>query len=49
MPFVQEIYSLRFDEEPNYNKLNFLLAKILMNANLVPDEQYEWNTHLFIK
>lgn len=47
LPFVQEIYSLRFDEEPNYSKLNFLLAKILMNLNLAPDDQYEWNQHLF--
>jgi hypothetical protein len=43
LPFIQEIYSLRFDEEPNYSKLNFLLVKVLMNHNLVPDNQYEWN------
>jgi hypothetical protein len=49
LPFVEEIYNLRFDEEPNYNKLSFLLVKILMNSNQVPDDQYEWNQHLFMK
>jgi serine/threonine protein kinase len=43
VPFIQEVYSLGFSEEPNYSKLNFLLVKILMNANVVPDNQYEWN------
>ena len=33
LPFVEEIYGMRFEEEPNYSKLNFLLAKILMNHN----------------
>jgi casein kinase 1 len=46
LPFIQEIYSLRFDEEPNYNKLNFLLVKVLMNHNLVPDNEYEWNSSM---
>ena len=49
VPFVKEIYSLGFNEEPNYNKLNFLLAKVLMNSNLAPDDQYEWNKHLNVK
>ena len=43
LPFVEEIYSLTFNEEPNYNKLHFLLAKVLMDSNLIPDDKYEWN------
>ena len=44
--YIKEVYSLKFDEEPNYNKLNFLLAKILMNNNQIPDNVFEWNMNL---
>lgn len=29
-PFIKEVYNLKFDEEPNYNKLRFLLVNELL-------------------
>ena len=42
-PFVDEVMSLKFNEEPNYNKLKFLLTKSLLNSGYVPDKHYDWN------
>jgi len=42
-PFVDEVMSLQFDEEPNYNKLKFLLTKSLLDSGYVPDKHYDWN------
>jgi len=41
-PFLKEVYSLKFDEEPNYNKLNFILVKELMSVNLSPTKEFDW-------
>jgi len=35
--------SLKFNEEPNYNKLKFLLTKSLLDSGHVPDKHYDWN------
>lgn len=44
-PFLKEVYSLKFDEEPNYNKLNFILVKELMAVNLSPSREFDWMTN----
>lgn len=44
-PFLKEVYSLKFDEEPNYNKLNFILVKELMAVNLSPSKEFDWMTN----
>jgi hypothetical protein len=41
-PFLQEVYNLKFDEEPNYNKLNFILVKELMQMNISPSKEFDW-------
>ena len=43
MPFVTEIFSLKFDETPNYDKLKFHLLKILLDRDQVPNNSYDWN------
>ena len=40
--FAQEIYKLKFEEEPNYEYLSFLLKKNLMNKNMIPNNVFEW-------
>jgi hypothetical protein len=30
---LKEIWNYKFDEEPNYNKIRFLLAKIIIEKN----------------
>jgi len=44
-PVVKEVYGLKFDEEPNYNKLIFLLVKELMAVNISPSKEFDWMTN----
>jgi hypothetical protein len=45
LPYLSEVYTLKFDEEPDYNKLGFLLVKELMSINLTPSNEFDWNSH----
>lgn len=36
LPFVQEIHDLSFSEKPDYNRLNFILVKILLDLDEIP-------------
>jgi len=47
LAFAEEIYSLKFSEKPNYNKLRFLLKKELLDLEKVPDKKYDWNQEHF--
>jgi len=46
-PF-EEIWDYKFDDDPNYNKIRFLLAKIIIEKNgleieIVPDkDNLDW-------
>ena len=40
--FIDEIFKLRFDEKPNYDKLKFNLVKILLDLNQTPNKVYDW-------
>ena len=40
--FVEEAYAIKFKEQPNYNKLRFLLAKNLLDKELVPTNKLNW-------
>jgi len=42
LAFVEEVMGLAYAEEPNYNKLRFLLTKALLDAGSVPNKQYDW-------
>ena len=35
-PFLEEVLSMAYSEEPNYAKLKFLLVKSLLDRNLEP-------------
>ena len=35
--FVEEVDGLRFQDEPNYQKLKFMLVKVLLDQNETPD------------
>ena len=37
---LEECYSLRYDQEPNYAKLKFILQKALLEENLLPGGKY---------
>lgn len=40
--FVQEVFNMKFEEEPNYNKLRFILAKSLLDMGQTPNRKYDW-------
>lgn len=39
--FVKEIYSYKFEEEPDYSKLIFFLEKVLMEIDQAPKKKYD--------
>ena len=49
IPLAEYIYSLDFAEEPNYNKIKFLITKNLLDCNIVPNYKYDWNNQLYLK
>ena len=40
--FVDEVMSYKFEETPDYNKLRFLLEKILLDKKIIPNKKYDW-------
>jgi hypothetical protein len=42
IPFLKEVYALGYYDEPDYNKLRFLLVKELINMDITPDKEYDW-------
>ena len=40
--FTQEVMSYKFAEAPDYNKLKFLLEKILLDQNAYPSDKYDF-------
>lgn len=40
--FVDEILNYEFSEMPNYDKLRFLLEKVLLQHNIVPSSNFDW-------
>lgn len=43
LPFVKEVFSLDFEDKPNYEKLRFHLVKTLLDINETPSTEYDWN------
>ena len=41
-PFVSEVFKLKFEELPDYDRLRFLLQKSLLNENCVPGKEFDW-------
>lgn len=42
LPFVEEVFSLKFEDSPDYNKLRFLLQKVLLDQNISPGTKFDW-------
>jgi len=43
LPFVQEIFSYNFTEEPCYSRLKHHLSKVLLCHNVCPDQKFDWS------
>jgi hypothetical protein len=42
LPITREIMKLKFDEDPDYNKLQFMLLKCLLDNEIVLSQEYDW-------
>ena len=47
IPLAEYIYSIGFEEEPNYNKIKFLITKNILDIDMVPNFKYDWNLELY--
>ena len=45
LPFVEEIFSYKFEDTPNYNKLRFYLTKALLDNEMMPNNIFDWNNN----
>jgi hypothetical protein len=43
LPYLKEVYSMSFTDEPDYNKLGFMLVKELMSIDQTPSNEFDWN------
>ena len=41
--FATEVFKLRFEEEPSYAKLKFMLTVALLKKNQLVDNHFEWS------
>ena len=40
---LHHAYEIKFEEQPNYDKIRFLLKKILLDQDVVPVVPFVWN------
>lgn len=43
IPFVEEIFSYKFEEKPEYSRLKHLLKKVILKHDVCPDLMYDWS------
>ena len=49
LPFVKEIYALSYGSEPDYNKLIMLLVKEMLNMDIAPTKEFDWNQNAMVE
>ena len=42
-PVLEYAYNLEFEEEPDYEKLKFMLKKMLLDENMNPINKFDWS------
>ena len=43
LEFIEEVYSLGYDQAPNYSKLRYILIKLILREHLDFNSVYDWN------
>ena len=43
LPFVEEVWSYKFQDEPKYSKLKQLLRCVLLDKDIVPNLKFDWS------
>jgi hypothetical protein len=44
-PLLKYSYKLSYEERPNYSKLKFLIKKILIEREYIPDNKFDWSLY----
>ena len=47
IPVAKYIFSLKFEEKPDYNRIRFYFTKNLLDREMVPNNLYDWNQNAF--
>ena len=42
-PLLKYAYKLGYTERPDYDKIKFMLVKILLSKNYIPDNKFDWS------
>ena len=42
LPFAELVFSYRFEDEPDYSQLKWLLERVLLNQNIAPSNKFDW-------
>ena len=42
LPFVKEVMKYGYKDQPDYNKLQFLLQRSLLDINIAPSNNFDW-------
>ena len=42
--FAIYAYSLSYEDAPDYNQIRFLFTKNLLDKNIIPTNDYDWNS-----
>ena len=42
-PLLKYSYNLHFDERPDYQYIIYMLQKILLDRDYVPDSKFDWS------
>jgi hypothetical protein len=43
LPLAEKVFALRFEEEPEYSRLRFMMAKILLKKDVAPNLIFDWS------
>ena len=47
IPVAEYIFSLKFDEKPDYNRIRFHFTKNLLDKEMIPNNLYDWNRNAY--
>ena len=47
IPVAEYIFSLKFNEKPDYNRIRFYFTKNLLDREMTPNNLYDWNKYAY--
>lgn len=43
LAFVKAAFKIEFEEKPEYSKLKYILANVLLDSNVAPNLKFDWS------